>query len=82
MACYIGWLMGLRVSEKLAAGSIRDEISRPLYAPWTIALRLFVFVIQDLGGLFYCYPLKWVPHCLSEGSGQGFYFRVQYAITN
>jgi hypothetical protein len=23
----------LRVSEKLAAGSIRDEISRPLYAP-------------------------------------------------
>jgi hypothetical protein len=26
-------LRGLRVSEKLAAGSIRDEINGPLYAP-------------------------------------------------
>jgi hypothetical protein len=34
----------LRVSEKLAAGSIRDEISGSLYALWTIALRLFIFV--------------------------------------
>lgn len=34
----------LRVSEKLAAGNIRDEISRSLYATKTIALKLFIFV--------------------------------------
>jgi hypothetical protein len=41
----IAALMSLKVPEKLADGSIKDEISEPLYAPQAVALRLFIFVI-------------------------------------
>jgi hypothetical protein len=36
--------VGLRVSEKLAAVSLKDEINVSLYALYTIALRLLIFV--------------------------------------
>jgi hypothetical protein len=45
----------LWVSERSTTGSIKDEISVTLYAPWTMALGLFIFVDLRPGSYFFCY---------------------------
>jgi exportin-5 len=44
----------LRASEKLVAGSIKDEMSWLAYATQTRLLRLFIVVPHDLGGQLFC----------------------------